>query len=174
MYPFVAFHFYICNEMSYIPDIIDYKPFYIQTDADEMAIDTTHWGMVARVNPFPILPTPKEVYRNEWLDEDGDDEYIPDELKISSYEIEVEFVYKGELNTAHTQIKGFLDYLTGRGGTGAELMVYDTYTKIGRQSVRYVNAEPDIFWRQEEGGDVVVFVVTFKVNDPTTEITLSK
>ena len=53
-------------------------------------------------------------------------------------------------------------------------MVYDTYTKIGRQKVRYVSVDDDIFWRQEEGGDIVVFVVTFKVNDPVTDITLSK
>lgn len=152
-----------------------YAIFFKKMKSDAPVVDTfDNWGIVCKEFPFQLYGEAKELPVTDWKDEDGDDEYIPNELKISSYEIEVEFVYKGELNTAHTQIKGFLDYLTGRGGTGAELMVYDTYTKIGRQSVRFVNVEPDIFWRQEEGGDVVVFVVTFKVNDPTTEITLSK
>lgn len=132
------------------------------------------WGIVCKEFPFIIYGEAKDLPSNDWHDEDGSDEYIPSELKISAYELEVEFVYKGNMNTANSNIKAFLDYITGRGGTGAELMVYDTYTKIGRQGVRYVNVGEDIFWRQEEGGDVIVFVVTFKVNDPLTDITLSK
>ena len=54
--------------MAYIPDIIGYKPFYIQTSVDDVAIDTTQWGLVAKSNPFPILPTPKAPYKNEWKD----------------------------------------------------------------------------------------------------------
>jgi hypothetical protein len=67
-----------------------------------------------------------------------------------------------------------LDYLTGRDGDGAEFMVYDTYTKIGRQHMRFVSVGEDIFHREIESGDVIVFSVTFKVNDPVTDITLSK
>lgn len=141
---------------------------------DASVVDTLdNWGIVCKDFPFKLYGEAKELPSRDWKDEDGDDEYIPSELPIASYEIDVEFVYKGDMNTANTNIKGFLDYLTGRGGTGAELMVYDTYTKIGRQRVRYVNVDEDIYWRQEYGGDVVVFVVTFKVNDPVTEITLA-
>jgi hypothetical protein len=86
----------------------------------------------------------------------------------------VEFAYKGDVNTANTSIQSFLDYLTGRDGTGAEMMVYDTYTRIGRQHIRYVGVDEDVFHRQDESGDIVVFSVTFKVNDPVTHITLSK
>lgn len=141
---------------------------------DAPVVDTlSNWGIVCKDFPFKLYGEAKELSSRDWKDEDGDDEYIPDELKIAAYEIDVEFVYKGDMNTANTKIRGFLDYLTGRGGTGAELMVYDTYTKIGRQSVRYVSVDEDIFFRQEGGNDVVVFVVTFKVNDPLTDITLS-
>lgn len=142
---------------------------------DALVVDTyDNWGIVCKSFPFKLYGEAKELPSFDWKDEDGDDEYIPDELKMSAYEIDVEFVYKGEINSANANVRGFLDYLTGRGGTGAELMIYDTYTKIGRQGVRYVKVEDDVFWRQEEGGDVIVFVVTFKVNDPITDITLSK
>lgn len=142
---------------------------------DALVVDTfDNWGIVCKDFPFKLYGEAKELSSQDWMDEDGEDEYVPSELKIASYEMDVEFVYKGDMNTANVKIKEFLDYLTGRGGTGAELQVYDTYTKIGRQKVRFVSIEDDIFWRQEEGGDVVVFVVKFKVNDPVTDITLSK
>lgn len=133
-----------------------------------------NWGVVCKDFPFKLYGEAKELPSHNWLDEDGADEYVPKELKIAEYEIDVEFAYKGDMGTANTNIRGFLDYLTGRGGTGAELKVYDTYTRIGRQHVRFVSVDEDVFVRQEDGGDVVVFVVTFKINDPVTEITLSK
>lgn len=154
------------------------KPYAIlfkKMKSDALVVDTfDNWGIVCKDFPFKLYGEAKELPSQDWHDEDGDDEYIPSELKISAYEVEVEFVYKGVLDTANTNIRGFLDYLTGKDGMGAELQVYDTYTNIGRQGVRFVSVEEDVFWRQEEGGDVVVFVVTFKVNDPVTDIELSK
>lgn len=151
-----------------------YAIYFKKTKNDALTVDTyDRWGIVCKEFPFKLYGEAKELPSYDWKDMDGEDEYIPDTLPIAAYELEVEFVYKGEMNTANTNIKGFLDYLTGRDGTGAELMVYDTYTRIGRQGVRFVSVEDDITWRQEEGGDVVVFVVTFKVNDPVTDITLA-
>lgn len=154
------------------------KPYAIlfkKMKSDSSVVDTfDNWGIVCKDFPFEIYGEAKELPSNDWYDEDGDDEFIPDELKLSAYELDVDFAYKGSMNSANVNIRGFLDYLTGKDGTGAEMMVYDTYTQIGRQGIRYVKVSPDIFWRQEEGGDVLVFVVTFKVNDPLTDITLSK
>ena len=90
--------------MAYIPDIIGYKPFYIQTDADEVAVDTTVWGLVAKTNPFPILPTPKELYKNEWLDEDGDDEYNA-QMFYEAMEINVSIYVSADTPAEIRQIK---------------------------------------------------------------------
>ena len=79
--------------MAYIPEILNYKPFYIQTDADSEAIDTTEWGLVAKANPYPLLPTPKQPYKNEWLDEDGDDEYNA-QMHYEAIEFDVSFYIK--------------------------------------------------------------------------------
>ena len=173
MYPFVAFHFYICNEMSYIPDIIDYKPFYIQTDADEMAIDTTHWGMVARVNPFPILPTPKEVYRNEWLDEDGDDEYNA-QMHYEAFEFEVQFhiitIGASAVQDLISQVEDFFVKIMH-----GEFKVYDSYTAIGRRKVRYAGGHGENFRervRKGVGKASCDLTITFKANDPITRVTL--
>ena len=152
-----------------------YAIYFKKMKSDALVVDTLdNWGIVCKEFPFKLYGEAKELPSHDWKDEDGDDEYIPSELPIASYEVEVKFAYKGVMDSANANIKGFLDYLTGRDGSGAELMVYDTYTKIGRQNVRFVSVGDDVFYRQEEGGDVVVFSVTFKVNDPVTDITLSK
>ena len=152
-----------------------YAIYFKKMKSDALVVDTLdNWGIVCKEFPFKLYGEAKELPSHDWKDEDGDDEYIPSKLPIASYEVEVEFAYKGVMDSANANIKGFLDYLTGRDGSGAELMVYDTYTKIGRQNVRFVSVGDDVFYRQEEGGDVVVFSVTFKVNDPVTDITLSK
>ena len=152
-----------------------YAIYFKKMKSDALVVDTLdNWGIVCKEFPFKLYGEAKELPSHDWKDEDGDDEYIPSKLPISSYEMEVEFAYKGVMDSANANMKGFLDYLTGRDGSGVELIVYDTYTKIGRQSVRFVSVGDDVFHRQEEGGDVVVFSVTFKVNDPVTDITLSK
>lgn len=151
-----------------------YAIYFKKMNDDALVVDTfDRWGIVCKDFPFKLYGDAKELPSHDWKDKDGDDEYIPSELPIAAYEMDVEFVYKGAMNTANEQIKSFLDYLTGRGGTGAELMVYDTYTRIGRQHIRYVKVDEDISWRETEGGDVLVFVVTFKVNDPVTDIVLA-
>lgn len=142
---------------------------------DALVVDTLdNWGIVCKDFPFKMYGEAKELPSNDWKDEDGEDEYVPSVLPIASYEMEVEFAYKGDANSANVKICSFLDYLTGRDGSGAEMMVYDTYTMIGRQHVRFVGVSDDVFYRQESDGDVVVFAVTFKVNDPMTDIKLSK
>ena len=61
--------------MAYAPNIADYKPFWIQSGTTAAKNTATEWGMVAKSNPYPLLPTPKEPYKNDWKDESGDDEY---------------------------------------------------------------------------------------------------
>lgn len=156
-----------------------YAIYFKKMKDDALVVDTLdNWGIVCKDFPFKLYGEAKELPSHDWKDEDGDDEYIPDVLPIAAYEMEVEFAYKGNMFTANSNIKGFLDYLTGREGDGAEFMCYDTFTRIGRQKMRFVSVSEDIFHRDqnnsEYGCDVIVFSVTFKVNDPVTDITLSK
>ena len=163
-----------------------YAIYFKKMKNDALAVDTLDsWGIVCKEFPFKLCGEAKELPSHDWKDEDGTDEYVPDKLTMEAYELKVEFVYKDKKpnvvngvdlnkNKGNENVKAFLNYLTGRDGSGAELMVYDTYTRIGRQHVRFVSVDEDIFWRQTEGGDVFTFSVTFKVNDPVTDITLAK
>lgn len=160
--------------MAYIPDIIDYKPFYIQTDADEAALDTTLWGMVAKSNPFPVLPNPKDVYSNTWLDEDGDDEYNA-QMHYNAIEFDVTFYIKTKGVDSESALISQIDSFFAKVRHG-EFKVYDSYTGIGRQKVRYAGYDEDEYKRNKKSGDGwtrTIFSVTFKANDPITRIVLS-
>lgn len=156
--------------------ITNYKPFYIQYGENALATDTkTAWGMVAKTNPYPLLPTPKDPYKNDWKDEDGDDEYTT-YMHYKGFEMEVEFYVKavdGTTTTAaadlHTAVWSF--FTAVREGN---FRVYDAYTGLGFQRVRYAGSDfEDATFKERNGTATVMFTVKFKVNDPMTRMTLS-
>ena len=157
-------------------DVMAYKGIYFQKHKEGSTVKESleDFGIWCKDFPFRLAGDAKELASEDWPEEDGADEYVPEELRMKAYDAEVEFGYKGAMDTANAKIRSFLDYLTGRDGTGAELKVYDSYTRIGRQHVRLSRVSDDAFVRNTGEGDVVVFNVTFRVNDPVTDITLSK
>lgn len=160
--------------MPYTPDIKDYKPFYIQTGADDAAVDTAAaFGMVAKSNPYPLLPEPKEVYSNDWRDEDGDDEYVV-AMRFKAFEFDVSFYVKAYGSgvasseaVLRSQVDGFFDKV--RSG---EFKTYDSYTGVGYGKVRYAGYKEESFLRRR-GWTRAIFTVTFKVNDPVARVALS-
>lgn len=156
--------------MIHIPDIVDYKPFFIQTESDTMARDTTEWGLVAKVNPYPLLPNPKDPYKNEWLDENGDDEWC-EELYYQPIEFSVSFYIKAfdsPSGTAEEVIRDSVDAFFALIRNG-QFKVYDSYNGIGRKNVRYAGYSEDSFKRRKNWARAI-FNVNFKVNDPITRM----
>ncbi|MBO7323048.1 MAG: hypothetical protein J6U51_05645 [Bacteroidales bacterium] len=162
--------------MAYIPDIIDLKPFYIQANSDSVAHDTTEWGLIPRVNPYPLLPTPKEPFKNEWYDEHGDDEYNS-AMYYESMEISVGFYVKTfdtESKTSEEQIREQIDSFFAYIRSG-EFMIYDSYTGLGRKKVRYAGYSEESFKRRCNGDkkwSSARFTINFKINDPITRVVL--
>lgn len=150
---------------------MDYKPFLIQKlKANSPVRDSKEWGIWVKSIPFLIYPKLKEPAKRSWPDQNGDDEYLPDSPLFEAYTMNVDFVFIGQTGTANIQIKSFLDYLSRNG----EFSIYDTYSAIGRTRVRYSSYSDKAFRRREGENDVVQFTVTLKVNDPITEIRLTK
>jgi len=156
--------------------IPNYKPFYIQYGENATATDTkSAWGMVAKTNPYPLLPTPKDPYKNDWKDEDGDDEYTT-YMHYKGFEMEVEFYMKakdGESTTAAADLyaSAWSFFTAVREGN---FRIYDDYTKMGFQRVRYAGSDfDDNTFKERNGVATVMFTVKFKVNDPVTRMTLS-
>lgn len=163
------------------PTIVNYKPFYIQYGNNATASNTlTTWGLIAKSNPYPALPSPKDPYKNDWLDENGDEEYTTN-MKYQSFEFSVDFCIRAKntmsgnnvTQTAEETIRtNMATFFTAI--KSGEFKIYDSYTGLGRQKVRYAGFEEDAFIsRRGDGGRAYDFAyccfkVKFKVNDPLT------
>ena len=143
------------------------------------------WGVWCKDIPFKLWDKTKEPAKRSWNDEHGDDEYIPSTgLWLDAYEMTVEFGCKildnaigssSDEEVAHVDdvrnaVGNFLEYLRQSG----MMKMYSAHTRIGRQNVRFVSVSDDAHWEPDEGDgqEFLVFKVTFKVNDPKTDITL--
>lgn len=120
--------------------------------------------------PFKICGKAKDIPVTDFKDEDGKVAFHPAVLKMDSYEMDVEFGYKGEKKTANQYINNFIKYLTGRDGTGTALSMYNTYTLIGRQDVMFKELHDDATLVRDGDGDILIFKITFTVNDPVTDV----
>jgi hypothetical protein len=159
--------------MVYIPKILDYKPFYIQADGDQAARDTTEWGLIAKVNPYPLLPNPKSPFANEWFDEHGDDEWC-NKMYYEPIEFSVSFcvmAYDGENITAEEEIRESVENFFSLIKEG-QFSIYDSYSGIGRQKVRYAGYSEEEFTRKGNKARAI-FEIRFKANDPVTRMELT-
>jgi len=125
------------------------------------------YGLKVTKFPYILRPEAKNIATRSYYDQDGDYEYIPATLKYKALEFNVTFAYKGALNGADTYVKNFFDFIMG-----AEISIYSEHAKVGRQKCRVVsNTNDPKFFRAKK--DVVEFDITFKTNDPNTNITLT-
>lgn len=149
------------------------------------------WGIVCCKIPFEIGGKAKDLPKTEWFDENGEDVYIPSKLYFEAYDAQFELAYAGQelannpfdLSLAFSQINSFKEWLSGNdtvSGSGAELKIYSPYTTIGRQKCylkEISDEEPHLQIKEQNGNlyneNVLTFKVTFRVTDPTTNITLS-
>ena len=84
--------------------------------------------------------------------------------------MDVKFCCKGDKYSSNEKIKKFINYLTGLDGSGAEMKMYCTWTKIGRKSIRFDKLNDKAELVRDDDGDILVFTITFKVNDPVTDV----
>lgn len=144
------------------PNIVGYKPFYIQVG--NTCYDTLNeWGFIAKTNPYPALPTPKEPYKNAWPDENGDDEYVT-RMYYESFEFDVQFYIRAtDVASIRSALASFFNAIKE-----GEFSVYDSATGLGRRRVRYAGYAEDRAPILHGGYARCIFTVTFKVNDPVT------
>lgn len=146
--------------------------------------------VVCKDFPFKKYPEAIDLPERVWEGADGADVYVPDSLPMKSYTIDVEFLYTRERATGvsrdamdatiRSDISSFLDFICGRIGSGVagdsivspRLAIYNEYVAIGRKDVVVSKVDNDIYFFNDNDDSVVVtFKVTFKVYDPTTDVT---
>jgi hypothetical protein len=162
-----------------------YKRFLIQkenkylndgTTLNDVTVhDSDEWNIRITKYPFKIKGDAKDVPSNDWLDQSGKESFVPDIIPIKAYETTVEFVFKGTKGTAGTKIKAFLDYLA----YGGYFQMYCEWCRRGLQHVRYGGYDTNAEYLNNDdddvnGIDVITFKVKLEVDDPETNITLTK
>lgn len=145
-----------------------YFRIYMQKEGDGEPIKDTiaDFGMYASENPFKPCEAVKEPPKVVWNDQHGDDEYIgKDGLYMASYENKIKFVFNSKAFGANEKCKAFTEYLRKSG----KLKMYCEFNQIGRQHVRLKSISPDLY-RDPGDEDLLTMSVTFKFNDPVTDI----
>ena len=122
--------------------------------------------------PFNINMEVKEPTIRDWKDEDGEDSYTDGGMKFSAYDMKVKWCVKGGKFSSNVKIRTFMDFLSGKDGSGEKMKMYCELTQIGRQHIRLKKIEDDAILYRREDGDIVVWSTTLRVEDPVTEITL--
>lgn len=161
----------------YNPPLKSYAPFYIQRGTDTNAVNIrTTWGVTIMVHEYPSKRKVKEVYKNDWKDRDGDDEWN-DSLNYEAFTFKAKcamFTQASNSSTARqelkTAVRAFQDAI--RNG---EFKVWDEWVKFGFQKVR-LDEFPEIDegdFSELDGHCRLIFDVVFKVNDPTTDMAFS-
>ncbi len=148
---------------------MDYYKVYMQLEADGSDVVETidDYGLYCMDIPFAVATGAKELTKRDWHDEDGEDVYMPkDGLRLSAYDIDVKFGYRGGRFGANDSINAFLDFV--RRGM---LKMYCDYTRIGRRHVVFSKlSDKATLVRDIDEGDLLVITATFRVCDPVTNI----
>lgn len=162
----------------------DWRNFYIKkmgtgNPTKESVLD---FGIWCKTIPFKIMEKVKQPPSRSWNDEHGTDEFIPEGgLMLDAYTMKVEFgckkmkqLHDGSTNIpavtdVRSKVATFIEFLR----TSGMMMLYSSYTGIGRQNVRLDSIGDNAKWKNQGGEQWLIFEVVFKVNDPYTDITLS-
>lgn len=160
----------------YVPQISDYAPFYIQRDGDTTATNIlSTYGVIVKDSGYPMNRKAKEPYKNDWKDRDGDDEWNTVlNYEAFTYTIECAIFTRNSNGVAaarqelETAVRAFENFL--RNG---EFKFYSSYHNFGFQGTRVEEfSSPGSSGFKTFGNTArVIFSVTFKVNDPTTDMT---
>lgn len=177
--------------MLYVPPISDYKPFYIQLSNWLAAKDImTEYSVIIKTHPYPANFKVKEPYKNQWLDEHGDEEYIGSAgLYLEPFTMTLECVmfatnttFAAAVADLKNGIRTFQNALLGAG----QFKIYDAWNDYGFQNVRLSEFAPQSSESYDAWGDTIpsatpstsykaraIFSLTLKINDPKTLMKLS-
>lgn len=139
-------------------------------------MDKFHIGCI--FFPFKTSPKSQKLPEREWPGEDGKDVYIPPTgIPLEDYDMEVEFVYKGSIDTIGPDMASFLDYVRGRNkeAVGGRLSVYDEHVGFGRKDVAVDEIDDQMYAADQSDPDALFnFKIKFHVYDPSTNVILEK
>ena len=162
---------------TYVPNIPDYQPFYIQRASDLTAIDImTTYAVIVKDSGYPMQRKAKEPYKNDWKDKNGDDEWNASlQYEAFTYTFTCAIFARNSSTEAACQdlknaVRAFQNAIKD-----GEWKFFSSYHKFGFQKVRveeFHDPGDEGFSTYGETARVI-FNFTVKVNDPMTDMKLS-
>lgn len=146
-----------------------YQRLLIQKGEDTVIDTGAKFGIYVSESPHLPVPTEiKNIYTQEWKDENGKERYFPIEPKYKEVKFEIDFITKGSIDIVKANIRSFIAYITN-----SYIKIYDEYTGIGRQNVCYAKYKEKDYINYEEGlNHIVTFSLEFEIDDPVTDVKL--
>ena len=146
---------------------IEYRPFLVQKLATGSVVrNSLDWNIYIKHVPFKPVGDLKPPYVKSWPDQNGNDVFYPTTPVFEAYDMECEFAYIGDENTATPMTKLFIYYLAQNG----MFKLFDTFTQIGKTNVNYKSQSADLYYNHDS--NIATFKLVFTVNDPVTDVTL--
>lgn len=144
-------------------------------DSSHFCLGDTFSGIVLTEFDLPIGGEVKEPFKNDWYDEHGDDEYVPQTAYLKSFEFELglHYQYTGKrLSTA--VIDAMVSWMCA-----GEFVIFIEGYEWGKSGVRFVTSAdaPDIHrYRTAVGTSTnwtwdIDFKIKLKVNKPQSSVT---
>lgn len=149
------------------------------------------WGIVCGNTPYRNYGDPKDAATRNWLDEHGEDVYIPQDVKLKKFDMEVTFLCNGTEDRVKYNVNQFHLFLLGKdskyksmhqsgveventiSAVGPRLALYDEYSNVGWKDVRFKSFSTDGLVMDNGDDEIVLeFKVTFEVFDPFTKVDL--
>ena len=146
-----------------------YRPMLFQklTEGSEIR-NSTDWNIYVKKVPFKPIGDLKTPYVQNYKDRDGNDVCYPSTPRYEAYDLKCDFAYMGPENTASPMVVLFIKYLVENG----LFKFFDTYTNIGKTNVNYKSNDAEQYFNSDQ--NVVVFSITFTINDPVTDVFLEE
>lgn len=134
----------------------------------------TGFGVVLLDMPKNI-PLVQKKFSQQWFDENGDEDYVPRSIKYEAAKCNFTFEVKDEAfePDVYDKASKFLAYLQS-----GVFSFYSEYAKIGRGNVVFESSDDNAKFSTMESANgkklqLLRFTVTFKINDPYTQVKLS-
>lgn len=162
---------YKYSAMAKIRDLIPTTVLFKKEKTDSILMDLVEDFDMALIEYSIILSGgSKDLYVNDWKDQDGEEVFIPERLYLKAYDISMTFGIKGTVNDYLPKWIKFDNYLTGKDGSGAEFTIFSPWYNIGRQHC-YAKDYKAKESNREIGGNLFhTFERPVRITDPATFI----
>ncbi|MBQ0113681.1 MAG: hypothetical protein KBT03_11165 [Bacteroidales bacterium] len=144
----------------------------IQKDKSNTSVDIEdRFGIVVVEMPL-IIPTEiKEVFEQNYPDEDGVDVYNSnDGVKFDKYTINIQMGIKGKISYCNSNLKNFLDYITSTDGT--LFSFYSPWVCDGKAGSYFGGVSDFDYFRDDTGESFMIFNMSIVVTKPKSSVTL--